>query len=201
MKFKVDMTPAERLLQRTQRLAEAKKQSAPVQAAKYLHKSVRHSIRISARPAKPGRPVHTRKRAVLKNAISSRVLKVSQGSQVEVGLSAAMGSKASLVNIAGLHEHGGSVPRSMPNLKVGSLVPIRKDPSAGKPPARFHEMGSGYVFARAKTPQQVQRGISLMRQAMPSGNANYPARPYLAPALAKAMKAPRFISFFKVTPK
>jgi hypothetical protein len=198
MKVKAYTSSADRMLARLKHVAEAKMQSAPVQAAKYLHKSVRHSIRISTRPAKPGRPVHTRKRAVLKNAISSRVLKVSQGSQVEVGLSAAMGSKASLVNIAGLHEHGGSVPRSMPNLKVGSLVPIRKDPSAGKPPARFHEIGSGYVFARAKTPQQVQRGISLMRQAMPSGNANYPARPYLAPALAKAMKAPGFLRIFSI---
>ncbi len=198
MKVKAYTSSADRMLARLKRVAEAKMQSAPIQAAKYLHKSVRHSIRISTRPAKPGRPVHTRKRAVLKNAISSRVLKVSQGSQVEVGLSAAMGSKASLVNIAGLHEHGGSVPRSMPNLKIGSLVPIRKDPSAGKPPARFHEIGSGYVFARAKTPQQVQRGISLMRQAMPSGNANYPARPYLAPALAKAMKAPGFLRIFSI---
>ncbi len=198
MKVKVYTSAAEKMLARLKRTAEAKMQSAPVQAAKYLHKSVRHSIRISARPAKPGRPVHTRKRAVLKNAISSRVFRVSQGSQVEVGLSSAMGSKASLVNIAGLHEHGGCVPRLMPNLKIGSLVPIRKDSSAGKPPARFHEMGAGYVFARAKTPQQVHRGISLMRQAMPSGNATYPARPYLAPALEKAMKAPGFLRIFSI---
>ena len=197
MKLNVITTDADRMLLRLQRLAAAKMQSAPVQAAKYLHKSVRHSIRISPKPSKPGKPPHTRQSAALKNAISSRVERSSGHADVYVGLSRAMGSKASLTAIAGLHETGGTVSRADP-FRLGMYGPVRKDDRYAS--ARWGKswLGKGYVFARLKTDAMVRRANDLANAAMPSRTATYPARPFLKPALDKAMKAPGFLKIFSL---
>ena len=199
MRLKLIVTDAERMLLRLERLAAAKMQSAPVQAAKYLHKAVRNSIRVSPRPSKPGKPPHTRSRGALKNAIASRIERSSGHADVYVGLSRAMGSKASLAAIAGLHETGGTVSRADP-YRLGMYGPVRKDDRYASSKWKTW-LGKGYVFARLKTDAMVRRANALANAAMPSRTATYPARPFLKPTLDKAMKAPGFLRIFSLRQK
>lgn len=196
MRLKLHTSEAERMLQRLRRAAMAKLRSAPVQAAKYLHKSVRNSIRISRRPSKPGKPPHSRK-GVLKNAVASRVEYSDGRATVQVGFSREMGSKRSLANIAGLHEVGGAVPRADP-FRVGMCGPIAKDEMRASRKYARSWLGRGFVFARLKTEAMARRANSLANAVRPATKSNYPPRPFLKPTLDKAKKAPRFLRIFSI---
>ena len=197
MKIKLYISDAEKLLQKLQRVADAKMQSAPVQAAKYLHKSVKNSIRVNKKASKPGKPPHTRTKAALKNAIASKVESTNGSSSVFVGLSNRMGSKKSLTAIAGLHEIGGTVSLADP-YRLGNYGPIAIDEKRASRIYSKSWLGKGYVFAKLKTDAMVRRANSLANAAMPSKQAVYPARPFLKPTLDKAMKSPGFMRIFSI---
>lgn len=199
MKISLTMTDEQKLAKRLSKLCRAKMQSAPIQAAKYLHRSVRNAIRVSPSPSKPGKPPHTRSRQTLKNAVSSKVERTSAGTRILVGLGAELGTKESLANIAGLHEVGGSIAVSRPVFRAGKYGPIAEARNAT--PGRKQRggyLGGRFVFARLSSEAMAARANSLVATAFPKTKAEYPARPFLAPALEKARNAPGFLRIFSL---
>lgn len=133
------------------------------------------------KPSRPGKPPKRRKELLHKflyYAFDSKEAAVVIGP-------AALGSRPV---VPGLHEFGGrvTVKGRRRTRKIGDGGEIRlASPPKGKPvPGR---PGVNVIYTKLKTAAQVSRANSLNAELYPDVQATYPARPYMAPALAKRL--------------
>lgn len=176
---------------------EARMHDAFVNAAKYVHNAAKNAIRTSPYPAKPGKPVHTRKGA-LRNAIKSRV----SGMSAYVGISESLGNSPVLAAIAGIGEYGGTVSRSPHSYHRGEFGPIRlKKTASGRSTKSKKALSKRYDFIRLDTDAQVERANRLWADfyGRPKSTAVYPERPFLRSTLEKVMPIV-LRKFFSATP-
>ena len=150
-------------------------QSALVSSVKYLHKSVRHAIRIAKKPSKPGTPPHSRK-GVLKNAVASRII----NGVGYVGITPDLGSPEGLAKIAALQEYGGVIPYKGKAFAIGGVGPI-----AARRSRRARKIGAAYRFAKLRTAAQVSRAQANYASFYGSSRstASYPERSFLRSTL------------------
>jgi hypothetical protein len=151
-------------------------QSALVSSVKYLHRSVRHAIRIAKKPSRPGTPPHTR-RGVLKDAVASRIV----NGVGYVGITPDLGSPERLSRIAVIQEYGASIPYAGKQFAVGQVGPIARGRGRGR------GIGSRYRYARLRTAAQVARARNNYNEyyGAPQSTADYPERSFLRPTLDK----------------
>ncbi len=152
-------------------------QSALVSSVKYLHRSVRHAIRIAKKPSKPGTPPHSRT-GVLKNAVASRII----NGIGYVGITPDLGSPEGLAKVAALQEYGGVIPYSGKVFAIGGVGPI-----AAKRSRRARKIGAAYRFTKLRTAAQVARARSnhIKFYGSLKSTASYPERSFLRSTLDK----------------
>jgi len=147
------------------------------QAGAYVRGIAKRSIKVSPEKSEPGKPPHTRQ-GRLKNAIIYSVEKAQQ--DVVIGPNATEVGK-----IGSTHEFGGSEPPKKPKKRTGFKLQI-----GGTGPIRTKN--GKIVVVTLKTEAQVRRAAELAHslptaQSQPTGKPrNYPARPFMGPALMRA---------------
>jgi len=159
---------------RVRKAAESGNIKSLNRAAPYIRGVARKMIKKSPEPSAPGKPPHTRQ-GRLKNAIFYSLDRKAR--------SVVIGPTATGVGLVGhTHEFGGKetarkVRRANWQLRAGGHGPIRIN--AGKP-----------VIAKLTTARMAQRATELTKSIPASqggsGNdkpRNYPARPFMGPAL------------------
>ena len=151
--------------------------SALISSVKYLHRSVRHAIRISRKPSKPGTPPHSRK-GTLKNAVASRII----DGVGYVGITPDLGSPEGLAKVAALQEYGGVIPYKGKVFAIGSVGPI-----ASRHRHRARKIGAAYRFTKLRTSAQVSRAQANYASfyGSPSSTASFPERSFLRSTLQK----------------
>jgi len=158
-----------------------------IAATKYLHKSMRHAIRISPNASKPGQPMHSRA-GLMKNAVAS-VANIGK-MEAKVGIGDDVHSPKRLSEIASIHEYGGK--RLYSPYKVGDYGPVelagRAKVRKVKGRARSIWEKRGAIFSHLYSPRQAAKATRLANQIRrsPGGVASYPQRSFAASTLKKA---------------
>lgn len=150
--------------------------SAIVSSVKYLHKSVRHAIRIAKKPSRPGYPPHSRM-GTLKNAVASKVV----GLAGYVGITTDLGSPEGLAEIAAIHEYGVKIPYRGKVFVVGGAGPLARRRTRSK------KIGKNFSYGKLRTAAQVARAQANYRAfyGAPQSTADYPERSFLRSTLNK----------------
>ena len=171
-------------------------------SAKYLHTTVKNSIRISKYPSKPGSQPHTRPK--------TRRLKYSFRSHVDetklvatIGIASSLGNEKYISNVASIHEFGGRASSEYPPRKVGDWGPIRLADGMGwlspKKRTAYNAIYNQFRIIKLRTTAQAATANRMLENFFGKPlkyTTTYPKRPYLAPALKAAW--PRIMEKFGI---